>query len=279
MNAYQEKLEAKRGRLEAAAERAEAKANADYKRSDLREENSGIPFGQPILVGHHSEKRHRAALARAENAMRASVEADKKAKELRERAASVGTAGISSDDPEAIRLLKEKAAKLQFNQDFMREANKVVRRALKNKVVNKDSNGFEEYRAELAALNDGVMKEASAVALLKPDFAGRIGFASYQLSNNNANLKATQKRIKQLEAARAAEPKDESFEGVCDLVENVDENRIQLKFEGKPSDEVRKLLKSYGFRWAPSQGAWQRQLNNAGRYAASQFLKSQGVAR
>lgn len=279
MNAYQEKLEAKRGRLEAAAERAEAKANADYKRSDLREENSGIPFGQPILVGHHSEKRHRAALARAENAMRASVEADKKAKELRERAASVGTAGISSDDPEAIRLLKEKAAKLQFNQDFMREANKVVRRALKNKVVNKDSNGFEEYRAELAALNDGVMKEASAAALLKPDFAGRIGFASYQLSNNNANLKATQKRIKQLEAARAAEPKDESFEGVCDLVENVDENRIQLKFEGKPSDEVRKLLKSYGFRWAPSQGAWQRQLNNAGRYAASQFLKSQGVAR
>lgn len=33
-----------------------------------------IPFGQPILVGHHSEKRHRALIGRNRNRMRKAVE-------------------------------------------------------------------------------------------------------------------------------------------------------------------------------------------------------------
>jgi len=86
MNHYERKQEAKRERLLAAAERAEAQSEAAYKRADMREEVSGIPFGQPILVGHHSEGRHRAAIRRADNAMRASIEADKRAKELRGQA-------------------------------------------------------------------------------------------------------------------------------------------------------------------------------------------------
>lgn len=36
---------------------------------------------------------------------------------------------------------------------------------------------------------------------------------------------------------------------------------------------MRALLKSYGFRWAPSEGAWQRMLNDNGRYAAKQVRK------
>ena len=47
--------------------------------------------------------------------------------------------------------------------------------------------------------------------------------------------------------------------------ENVEAMRIQLFFEGKPEPEVRDILKSNGFRWAPSVGAWQRQLNNNGK--------------
>ena len=39
----------------------------------------GIPLGQPILVGHHSEKRHRATIARAQRAMDRSVAERKKA--------------------------------------------------------------------------------------------------------------------------------------------------------------------------------------------------------
>ncbi len=57
------------------------------------------------------------------------------------------------------------------------------------------------------------------------------------------------------------------------LVENVEANRVQLLFPGKPAADIRDVLKRNGFRWAPSEGAWQRQLNNAGIYAAQQVLK------
>ena len=44
---------------------------------------------------------------------------------------------------------------------------------------------------------------------------------------------------------------------------------MQLIFEEKPDADQRQELKSNGFKWAPSQGAWQRQLNqNAIRAAA-----------
>ena len=43
--------------------------------------------------------------------------------------------------------------------------------------------------------------------------------------------------------------------------------RLQIIFDGKPEADVRAVLKKYGFKWAPSQGAWQRMLNPAGKYA------------
>ncbi len=49
------------------------------------------------------------------------------------------------------------------------------------------------------------------------------------------------------------------------VIENQDENRLQLFFSAKPPAEIRNLLKAHGFRWAPSQDAWQRQLNDNAR--------------
>ena len=49
---------------------------------------------------------------------------------------------------------------------------------------------------------------------------------------------------------------------------NQEENRIQILFDGKPDAGIRSELKHAGFRWAPSQGAWQRMLNQNGIYAA-----------
>ena len=52
---------------------------------------------------------------------------------------------------------------------------------------------------------------------------------------------------------------------------NKAENRIQIMFDEKPDEALRSELKSRGFRWAPSQGAWQRQLNANGMYAVKQI--------
>ena len=61
--------------------------------------------------------------------------------------------------------------------------------------------------------------------------------------------------------------------GFCTVVQNVDINRIQLVFPGKPEEATRKLLKQNGFRWSRTEGAWQRQLNANGRHATDYVLK------
>jgi hypothetical protein len=80
-------------------------------------------------------------------------------------------------------------------------------------------------------------------------------------------------RIEQLQRERS---KPESgpikYDGL-EIIENKDENRLQLIFDGKPSPEIRQWLKGRGFRWAPSQGAWQRQLNGNARAVVQMFIK------
>lgn len=71
-----ERKESRIERYEGYSENAEARASAASEKafSIL----SVIPPGQPILVGHHSERRHRRDLSRSDNAMRKSVEESKK---------------------------------------------------------------------------------------------------------------------------------------------------------------------------------------------------------
>jgi hypothetical protein len=56
---------------------------------------------------------------------------------------------------------------------------------------------------------------------------------------------------------------------------NADMNRLQLFFDEKPNEQQRIVLKASGFKWAPSQDAWQRQLNDNAIYAANRldFIK------
>jgi len=283
MNAYEIKQEARRERLEAAADRAEARANAAYKRADLREEVSGIPFGQPILIGHYSEGRHRAAIKRADSAMQASITENKRAADLRARADAVGSGGISSDDPEAIQKLQAEIDKAKASQEMMKAANKVIRKAVKAGITGPDSDGFNAYLREMITIGGDRLAQA-AIKLLEPDFCGRIGFADFETTNNLANIKRMEGRVAQLRAAHAVaeaaggEEKRTAYKGFCEVVENFEENRLQIIFGGKPDAAIRDNLKSNGFRWAPSQSAWQRQLNNGARYAAAMFLRSQGIA-
>lgn len=83
--------ERKRARIERMLERA-GRLEEFSKKNTLSlygEASSGIPLGQPILVGHHSEKRHRRHLERIENRVRKGFEAGEKARELRSRAEGV----------------------------------------------------------------------------------------------------------------------------------------------------------------------------------------------
>lgn len=276
MNSYEMRQEARRQRLLSLADRLESEGNARYKHA--RELASIIPMGQPILVGHHSEGRDRRFRAKLHDKFGRAFEDMRKAEAMRRKAASVGTGGISSDDPEAVVKLRAELAGLEAMQEFMKKANTVIRAFHKAGVRNADSGElWGKYLAKLRELRPSI-SDSSAQKLLEPDFCGRIGFADYQLQNNGANVRRIKARIEQLSAkAKAVEAL--AAEGITERVhetegykvrENLELNRVQLLFPGKPSEKVRAVLKSHGFRWSPTEGAWQRHLNDAIVWSAKQ---------
>ena len=95
-------------------------------------------------------------------------------------------------------------------------------------------------------------------------------FESYQLTNNNAEIRRVKARIEQLSKQAQQEFSGWEFDG--GRVEmNREDNRLQVFFDGKPDADTRAELKSSGFRWAPSVGAWQRQLTDNAIRAADRL--------
>ncbi len=87
------------------ADKREAEAEAAYEASDRAVE--GIPMGQPVLVGHHSQRRHEKALERSRNQLSKSVELSKTAKYHAGRAeAAAGYQGHREDIPRTQRRIE-----------------------------------------------------------------------------------------------------------------------------------------------------------------------------
>lgn len=90
---------------------AYAASNALIDRSHKMVEH--IPPGQPILVGHHSEARHRRDLDRSWNTLGKGVQEYEKSQYYAGKAASAkANHAISSDDPDALEELREKEVRL-----------------------------------------------------------------------------------------------------------------------------------------------------------------------
>lgn len=87
-------------RLTERAEKHATAASAAYQRS--HEAVAMIPLGQPVLVGHHSERGHRAALDRSHRAMSKSVEESKTADRLQRAAESSRSHQAHTETPEAM---------------------------------------------------------------------------------------------------------------------------------------------------------------------------------
>ena len=159
---------------------------------------------------------------------------------------------IKSDDERAIEKLEEKLEDLKGTQERRKAANKAIRM--------KDTEAGDDALREMGYSEEAIKQ------LREPDFCGRIGYPSYQLTNNNANIHRVEERLKRLKAVKEKGSSEQEYE-TFKVVENTEAMRYQIIFDGKPDAEVRTLLKSNGFKWAPSQGAWQRQITTNGKYA------------
>ena len=93
---------------------------------------------------------------------------------------------------------------------------------------------------------------------------------SYILSGNTAEIRRLRQRIEEVSRTQSTEYVGWDFPGGRAEADKED-NRLRLYFDEKPSEEQRSTLKCNGFKWAPSVGAWQRQLNDNAIYAAARI--------
>lgn len=162
---------------------------------------------------------------------------------------------------EEVERLQEKLERLTELQEKMKAVNKIVR--------SKKLSEVEQYE-ELEAL--GLSKKLINEVMSEPQYAfQKKGFQAYQISNNNAKIKATEEAIRRHTAMAETEDSEIPFEGgkieMC-----YSEERIRIYFDERPDAEMIKKLKGAAFKWSPKNVAWQRQLTPNAKYATSRLL-------
>lgn len=109
------------------------------------------------------------------------------------------------------------------------------------------------------------------------------GYRTFELSNNNANIKRLEQRVKELTAKEAIKQSiEDGSKVIADVVINGAiirrdflDDRLKVIFDGKPADNVRKALKDHGFNWSRFLNAWCRKLTTNAYYAAEKILKTE----
>lgn len=227
---------------------AKARGNRDRL---WNESKQGLPeFGEPIKVGHHSEKRHRRAIQRAHAKGFKGLEEDRKAKSLAERAsAAARNTAISSDDPEALTRLKEKLAGMEAERDEIKRKNRLARAGKLSDAENPEN---PPHLRSIAGKRVYPMR-------------------GYVLKNLGGNIKRVKERIETLSKREGREAREVSRGGV-QVIENGDVSRVQIHHDEIPPKEHRVWLKKHGFRWARSEQAWQRQLGDTAWNTAMRYL-------
>jgi hypothetical protein len=232
---YEERKERKIDTYKAMARKSSVIAEQELNRA--HDMGSVIPFGQPILIGHHSEGSHRALLKRIDSAHRKASEAYDKAGYYENKAATAeANNSISGDDPEAIDRYIEKLAKLEKTQDYMKAVNRA----------------WKQGKSALVKLG---LSENDSEKLLNEN---RKPCPSWMLGNNSAEIRRVKEKIEALRKLDNLTVENITFNG-GKMVVNTEINRVQFIFDDIPAPETRALLKSHGFKWSPTEKAWQRQ--------------------
>lgn len=175
---YRERRAARADRLREWASKREVKSTQAF--AGVHRIADAIPFGQPILVGHHSERHARRDQERIHHGMAAGVAHARQAGEMASKADEIDRQAdhaIYSDDADAIERLAEKIAKLEDERAQMKARNTAYRAA---------------HRAELAAM--GPYERSQSVP-----------HPAYELQNLGGNISRCRERLRQLSGTPAPE--------------------------------------------------------------------------
>lgn len=80
------------------------------------------------------------------------------------------------------------------------------------------------------------------------------------------------RELEAIKIKQTAESNEEEVNGIR-IVDNIQENRIQLFFEGKPEKDTITYLKSKCWKWTPSKSCWQNWRNPQRMREIKEYLK------
>lgn len=182
----------------------------------------------------------------------AAMEEYRQIRGLLDKIRGAGRGGISADDPAAVDKLKAKLAGLEAFQEKMKAVNAYYRK-----------HGALEGCPQLSAVEIEELKAGMARSWRTQPRP----YESYLLTNNNANIHRVKERIEGLGKRSETEFTGWAFGG-GEVKVNREANRLQVFFHEKPDRDTCSAMRHNGFKWAPSVGAWQRQLTDNAIYAA-----------
>jgi hypothetical protein len=188
---YRDRREARAERLRDWAEKRDSKAESAYQAA--RATADMIPLGQPILVGHYSQKSDTNRRNRMAANFDRSFEHAQKASDMRSRADNIESAAanaIYSDDPDAIERLQEKIAGLEAERARLKAFNASCRKT--------------KGQGDRSLLDDAQRAGLESIERVCAYQLGKFGeMPTYASSNISGNLSRLRKRLEQLEGRAA----------------------------------------------------------------------------
>ena len=198
---YRERRERRAEQREEWAAKRRSKQAADF--DSAQQLADQIPLGQPILVGHHSEKRARRDAERIQNGMTRGVEHGKMADHHASAAETIRAQldrSIYRDDIDAVDRLEEKIADLEARRDRMKAVNAWF---TKHSGFPRRRVGHQASEADWAKAKDAIKRCREAMSLTTAECLDMattiemnavIGFPGYALSGVGATIRKEKKR-------------------------------------------------------------------------------------
>jgi hypothetical protein len=236
-----ERLERKVERREEWAGKAAARSTAAFNHAHNLVKD--IPLGQPILVGHHSEKHHRRTLDRSWNAMGKAVAQQDLAEHHASKAAGLAhqlEKNIFSDDHDAVQALEARIAEREAERERMKKVNALYRK--------KDAAGLAALGHNLEALQESL--KAAYSWCQQP-------YPAYELQNLGARIRTDKERLEHIKKQQArAAAAEEAPNGITVEVLPCGDlgNYARITFAEKPDRSILTDLKAAGFSWGA--GSW-----------------------